>query len=57
MFAPINPSESSRAERDILYVNGIWLDFEDGHLTHRVFADMFPSLRIVAFNSYRSTKA
>jgi hypothetical protein len=57
VFAPINPSESYRAERDILYVNGVWLDFEDGDLTHQTFADIFPSLRIIAFNSYRSTNA
>ena len=57
VFAPINPSESYRAERDILYANGVWLDFEDGDLTHRTFADMFPSIRIVAFNSYGNTKA
>jgi len=57
IFVPLNRTESSRAERDILYLNGLWLDFEDGHLTHRQFADMFPHTRIVTFNSYGNSKA
>jgi hypothetical protein len=49
-------SESDRGLANVVYANGIWLDFDYGHLTHRDLANFFPTVRLVAFNTFSSTK-
>jgi len=56
VFDPRLSSETDRGLANVVYVNGIWLDFDYGHLTHRDMASMFPMIRMVAFNSFSSTK-
>ena len=56
IFDPNLSSETSRCLKNVVYANGMWLDFEHGDMTHRDLANLFPHLRMVAFNSYSSTK-
>ncbi len=56
VFDPSLSSETYRGLANVLYANGIWLDFEKGNLSHKDFASIFPQLRVVAFNSFSSTK-
>ena len=41
---------------NILFSNGVWLDFDKGNLTPKVFSSFFPKLRIIAFSTWSSTK-
>jgi len=56
VFDPTLSSETDRGLDNVLYANGVWLDFDGGDLTHKQLAAMFPFLRILVFNSYSSTK-
>jgi hypothetical protein len=56
-FASCEGVETSRGLGNVMLARGAWLDFEDGDLTHQEFADLFPRLRIVVFNTWSSTKA
>lgn len=47
--------ETSRGLANITHVRGIWLDNDGGDLTHHQFADLFPHLRIVVWNTHSST--
>jgi hypothetical protein len=38
-------------------VRGIWLDNDGGDLTHTAFARLFPTVRMVVWNTYSSTRA
>ena len=57
VFDPDLSPETDVGIDHVLCASGVWLDVEDGHLTHRDLATIFPFLRMVAFNSFRSTKA
>jgi len=56
LFNPDLCSESDRGLANVVYANGVWLDFDYGHLTHRDLANIFPTFRLVAFNTFSSTK-
>ena len=44
-----------RAIGNIVYVRGIWLDFEVGDLKPDEFPDLFPDTRMAIFNTYNHT--
>ena len=44
-----------RGLANVQHVNGIWLDNDGGDLTPDGFAELFPQLRMVAWNTYSST--
>jgi hypothetical protein len=46
---------TKRGLDNIEYLRGIWLDNDGGDLSHAEFAQMFPSLRMVIWNTYSST--
>jgi hypothetical protein len=46
---------TKRGLDNIEYLRGIWLDNDGGDLNHGEFTRMFPSLRIVVWNTYSST--
>jgi hypothetical protein len=47
-------SGTQRGNANVVSLWGIWLDNDGGDLTHEEFAKLFPALRVVCFNSYRS---
>ena len=47
--------DTSRGLANIRAIWGIWLDNDDGDLTHQEFARLFPRLRMVITNSFSST--
>ena len=55
LFDP-NIGEKWRAEENILFLQNIWFDFEDGDLTPESFAEIFPDTEMYAFNSYSHTQ-
>lgn len=48
-------SETDRGLDNITHLRGIWLDNDGGDLSHAAFADLFPYLRIVVWNTASST--
>lgn len=54
-FDPEKSAETSRGLDNILHVRGIWLDNDGGDLTPDAFADLFPYLRVVTWNTASST--
>jgi hypothetical protein len=55
--ADIAGIDSKRGLGNVTKARGLWLDFDDGDLTHVEFAEVFPALRFAAFNTYSSTAA
>jgi hypothetical protein len=55
IFDPSLSDETSRGRSNIRAIWGVWLDNDGGDLTHEEFARLFPRLRMVIINSYRST--
>lgn len=53
--ADIDGVETKRGLDNVVAARGVWLDFDDGDLTHDDFAAVFPGLRFVAFNTYSSS--
>jgi hypothetical protein len=47
--------DTQRGFDNVSHARGIWLDFDDGDLTHNDFAAVFPLLRFASFNTYSST--
>jgi hypothetical protein len=47
--------DTRRGLPNIQHVNGIWLDNDGGDLTPKMFAALFPQLRMVVWNTYSST--
>jgi len=56
-FDPAKASETGRGLDNVTHLRGIWLDNDGGDLTHAVFADLFPYLRVVVWNTASSTAA
>jgi len=57
-FDPDRTDVGTRRGLDnIRHVRGVWLDNDGGDLTHAEFARLLPSLRIVAWNTFSSTRA
>jgi hypothetical protein len=56
-FDPDKVADTDRGLANITHLRGIWLDNDGGDLTHRAFADLFPYLRIVVWNTASSTAA
>jgi hypothetical protein len=54
-FDPTKAAETSRGLDNITHVRGIWFDNDGGDLTPDVFADLFPYLRVVIWNTSSST--
>lgn len=46
--------DTQRGLDNVTRTRGIWLDFDDGDLSHDDFAAVFPELRFAAFNTYSS---
>lgn len=60
LFAPAcfdatRSDETARGLANVTYLRGIWLDNDGGDLTPDAFADLFPYLRIVIWNTASST--
>lgn len=60
LFAPAcfdatRSDETARGLANVTYLRGIWLDNDGGDLTHTAFADLFPHLRVVIWNTASST--
>ena len=53
----VNDADTKRGLQNVRYVRGIWLDNDGGDLTHTAFARLFPTVRMVAWNTYSSTRA
>ncbi|TXM64003.1 hypothetical protein FV226_27025 [Methylobacterium sp. WL12] len=56
-FDPDKTTETGRGLGNVTHLRGIWLDNDGGDLTHAAFADLFPYLRIVVWNTASSTAA
>jgi hypothetical protein len=56
-FDPTKAAETSRGLDNITHVRGIWFDNDGGDLTPDAFADLFPYLRVVVWNTSSSTTA
>ena len=56
-FDPTKATETGRGLDNVTHLRGIWLDNDGGDLTHEAFADLFPYLRIVVWNTASSTAA
>jgi hypothetical protein len=56
IFDPDKCEGSDRGLGNIVYMRGIWLDFEDGDLKPDEFPSLFPHVRMVVFNTFRHTK-
>lgn len=54
-FDPDKAEETSRGLANVTHVRGIWLDNDGGDLTPDAFADLFPYLRVVTWNTASST--
>jgi hypothetical protein len=54
-FDPVKAAETSRGLDNITHVRGIMFDNDGGDLTPDVFADLFPYLRVVVWNTSSST--
>jgi hypothetical protein len=52
IFDPSRSNKTSRGYENIVYLRHLWLDFEDGDLTHQQLGDLFPDIRMLAMNSY-----
>ena len=50
-----NGKRTRRAKDNIVYVQNIMLDFEEGDLTPEGIAGLFPDLQMIVTNSYRHT--
>lgn len=60
LFAPAcfdatRSDETARGLANVTYLRGIWLDNDGGDLSPDAFADLFPHLRIVIWNTASST--
>jgi hypothetical protein len=60
LFAPAcfdaaRSDETARGLANVTYLRGIWLDNDGGDLTPDAFADLFPYLRVVVWNTASST--
>ncbi|MDX3806345.1 DEAD/DEAH box helicase family protein [Bosea thiooxidans] len=60
LFAPAcfdatRSDETARGLANVTYLRGIWLDNDGGDLTPDAFADLFPHLRVVVWNTASST--
>jgi hypothetical protein len=49
-------ASTRRGKANIVCVRHIWLDFENGDLTPEEFAELFPSVEMLIFNSFNHTK-
>lgn len=47
--------DTQRGLNNVTRTRGIWLDFDDGDLSHDDFAAVIPDVRFAAFNTYSST--
>lgn len=47
--------DTQRGLDNVVTARGVWLDFDDGDLTHDEFGALFPTLRFAASNTYSST--
>lgn len=56
MFAPDDSSDSSRNGNNVKFVRGMWLDIENGTMTHGEFAEAFPHIHFVAYNTFNHTR-
>lgn len=56
-FDPAKASETGRGLDNVTHLRGIWLDNDGGDLSQTKFADLFPYLRIVVWNTASSTAA
>ncbi|WP_155773707.1 hypothetical protein [Methylorubrum extorquens] len=56
MFASNGDSSSSRGTDNVKFVRGMWLDIENGTMTHEEFADAFPHIQFAAYNTFSHTR-
>lgn len=56
-FERVPGERTIRGKANLTHVNGIFLDNDGGGISPEEFAELFPHLRVVVFNSFSSTKA
>lgn len=54
-FDPSRSSDTSRGLPNVKHLRGVWLDNDGGDLTHFEFVRLFPSLRVVTWNTFSSS--
>jgi hypothetical protein len=57
IFDPNLSNPKGRTREHIVYLQHLWLDFEDGKLRPEEFSKLFPYVRMVISNSYHHTDA
>ena len=55
-FVPNMEKEKYRTEGTIQFINGIWLDNDEGGILPETFANLFPQTRMSIFNSFSATR-
>jgi hypothetical protein len=56
-FDPDKVFHQNHGFGNVVFVNGIWLDFDGGDLSSQRLPKLLPDLRMTIFSSYSSTKA
>jgi hypothetical protein len=55
-FIPDYGAKEYKGKKNVVSSNGIFLDFDGGNLTPNMLAKIFPRIRLLAFNTWSSTK-
>ena len=55
MFSVSKSDATNRGNDNVEFVRGMWLDVENGTMRHEDFADEFPHLHVVAYNTFTHT--
>jgi hypothetical protein len=55
VFDPHRASDKHRGTTNIVYVQNVWLDFEDGDLQPKELPQLFPHVQMLVFNTFRHT--
>ncbi|TXM66863.1 hypothetical protein [Methylobacterium sp. WL120] len=55
MFSVSKSDTTNRGNDNVEFVRGMWLDVENGTMRHEDFADEFPQLHVVAYNTFSHT--
>jgi hypothetical protein len=54
---PVKGVKETRSFANVVFSNGIWLDYDGGEVSPELFASIFPVLRMTVYSSYNSTKS
>jgi len=57
LFNRDKASDTDRGLDNVVFVNGVWLDFDGGDLKPPLLSKLFPNLRMTIYSSFSSSKA